>query len=268
MPARKGEKRFRKKLSDLSVEKRRVGPSETELAGDDSSGSHDDGAPQSPSSVPDNNDTQQAPTAENSQVFGAAVARVLRDGDGFLGGYSLKEQKREERAKRKLEKKRLKRKRAFEVDGGQGYVSESSESEASEDEATKKRRLREKKELQKHILNQAHGREVATSLRPDYEKSLRRVATKGVVRLFNAVAAAQKSKEEVVEQPNAKRDSGQLAEALPKTKEQKKSTQEEVTRSKFLEMLRKGGESKTVLEADAKKLRESAPPVKKARHKK
>ena len=237
MPARKGEKRYRKTLSDL--EKRRVGPGEEEEEAHTGAAAQEDA--HSVSSVDEAPVPVQTAAPDDSQVFGAAVARVLRDGEGFLGGYSLKEQKHEERVKRRLEKKRVKRKRAFEVEGGQGYVSESSESEASEDESTKKRRIREKRDLKKHVLSQAHGREVPSLLRPDYEKSLRRVATKGVVRLFNAVTVAQKSS--APEPTSTSRDTETLGESLPKTKVHTVS-QEEVTRSKFLDMLRKGGESK------------------------
>eukprot|EP00659_Diplonema_papillatum_P005462 gene5462-8318_t len=247
-------KRYRKKASDLGL--RRVGPGGEEEQPEDEeeagappakrqrAGAEDAAKAKEPKGAAGGEDAEARVVEKEANAF-AAVAKVLDEKAeaGFLGGYSLKEQKREEKAQRKLEKKRHKRKRAFEVDGGQGYVSESSESEMSEDEAAKRRKQKDHQTLRQHIFGQAHKRDLP-SQRPDYEKRLRHVATKGVVRLFNAVAAAQKDKPEPEAAAPREAQSGtgeQLSKAAGTG-----PTKEELTRSRFLEMLKKGSESKRV----------------------
>ena len=217
-------KKFRKRISDLK-KTGRVGP-------------YDKAEEEIPTATTIDTSNKKQQPKDRKDVFGSIVSKVLNDGKeaeegGFLGGYSLKDQKAEARAKRRLDKKRVKRKRGFEVEGGVGYVSESSESEASEDEAVKRRKASDRKILRKHILSQSHNREIPSLVAPDYEKRLRRVATNGVVRLFNAVAGAQNKP------------------AAPKSDAKKSETssgppKEAVTRSKFLEMLKKGSDSKHV----------------------
>eukprot|EP01062_Namystynia_karyoxenos_P045585 TRINITY_DN338_c0_g1_i6.p1 TRINITY_DN338_c0_g1~~TRINITY_DN338_c0_g1_i6.p1 ORF type:complete len:1435 (+),score=533.98 TRINITY_DN338_c0_g1_i6:70-4305(+) len=185
-----------------------------------------------------------APQAGGSALFGRIVGRIMQDGaagdaggsaarGGFMADYSLQEQKQAERAKRRLERKKRKRKRAFEVDGAQ-EVSESSGSEQSEDEAAKRRRLADRKQLRRQVLNQCHRKELPHLVQPDYEMRLRRVATKGVVRLFNAVALAQRpAPQPQQEQP---REPGE-----PLQRKATATESQQVTKSKFLEMLKRGG---------------------------
>eukprot|EP00756_Hemistasia_phaeocysticola_P064103 Hpha_TRINITY_DN7535_c0_g1::TRINITY_DN7535_c0_g1_i1::g.18785::m.18785 len=223
------KRRLRKKRSDIK----------RKSAGSSSSG--DESAAGEPSG---------AGTA-GTDMFERVTSRILQGGEGQEGGffaeYSLAEKKAEEKAKRRLERKKLKRKRAFEVEGGAQEASESSASEQSEDEAAKRRRLEDRRILRSHVLNQSHRREVAHLTQPDYEKRLRRVATKGVVRLFNAVTVAQQQAAE-----REKAEEGGTADG-PKPKDPI-PVREEVTKSKFLEMLKRGAHAA----AEAQKAEEHA----------
>eukprot|EP01060_Flectonema_neradi_P000156 TRINITY_DN10111_c0_g1_i1.p2 TRINITY_DN10111_c0_g1~~TRINITY_DN10111_c0_g1_i1.p2 ORF type:complete len:234 (+),score=69.24 TRINITY_DN10111_c0_g1_i1:1299-2000(+) len=227
------KKKFRKRISDLQ-KTGRVGPYDENEDGDDDVPS----TTTTPTKTIDSS-KKEVVEKEKKDIFGSLVSKVLNESKdaegGFLGGYSLKEQKAEARAKRRLEKKRVKRKRAFEVEGGTGYISESSESEASEDEAVKRRKVSDRRMLRKHILSQSHNKEIPSLAAPDYEKRLRRVATNGVVRLFNAVAQAQNqaTSSSTKSDPKKSESSGGPPKAA-------------VTRSKFLEMLKKGSDNKDI----------------------
>jgi hypothetical protein len=66
-----------------------------------------------------------------------------------------------------------------------------------------KEELQGLKILRAAVKNQSHNRPLAHHERQDYEFRLRRVATQGVVRLFNALAASQRAAQQAIEAETA-----------------------------------------------------------------
>eukprot|EP01007_Sphenomonas_quadrangularis_P004001 NODE_915_length_1096_cov_147.040115_g750_i0.p1 GENE.NODE_915_length_1096_cov_147.040115_g750_i0~~NODE_915_length_1096_cov_147.040115_g750_i0.p1 ORF type:complete len:221 (-),score=41.21 NODE_915_length_1096_cov_147.040115_g750_i0:392-1054(-) len=134
-----------------------------------------------------------------------------------------------------LKKKRKKlRKRRSKV----GVVEPQPEPADVKDERTPQE-MADARVIKHFLLSKAHKAELPHLLQPDLEMKLRRVATKGVVRLFNAVAATQL---EIADQAPPPSATGGDSISFTISTEPAKAAP--ASKSKFLEMLRLGVKSK------------------------
>uniref|UniRef100_A0A7S1I7R4 RRP15-like protein n=1 Tax=Eutreptiella gymnastica TaxID=73025 RepID=A0A7S1I7R4_9EUGL len=136
---------------------------------------------------------------------------------------------------------RKKRKRSVEIVAADGQVEQVvGEEEGPEGETPEERRKRinNQRIIKKALKNQAHKALLPHLERPDVHVRLRRIATKGVVQLFNAVASLQKArtKEKEEEEMLKPKKSDKLAKG--------QETDNKAKTSNFLDMLRKGTASK------------------------
>eukprot|EP00668_Euglena_longa_P001019 GGOE01001219.1.p2 GENE.GGOE01001219.1~~GGOE01001219.1.p2 ORF type:complete len:192 (-),score=68.69 GGOE01001219.1:270-818(-) len=133
-------------------------------------------------------------------------------------------------------KKRFKKSKSLEVVGPDGAVQRVIAEEAAPlDPHEARRQASEGKLIRRALQSQAHQRRLPHLTRPDCNATLRRIATKGVVTLFNAVRKvhAMLPKDDVTDN---------VSFWMKKPHEAKRVLQsnEDQVKSNFLEMLRRG----------------------------
>eukprot|EP00667_Euglena_gracilis_P023581 EG_transcript_26705 len=149
-------------------------------------------------------------------------------------------------------KKRFKKSKSLEVvapDGAvQRLIAEADAPAAGEDS---RRKASEGRLIRRALQGQAHQRRLPHLARPDCNATLRRIATKGVVTLFNAVRKvhAMLPKDDV-------KESVSFWTKKPNEAKRVLQSREEEVKSNFLEMLRRG----TAAEAHAEALQKAADP--------
>jgi len=159
---------------------------------------------------------------------------------------------------KKLRKTGVKRGKAIEIVGPDGKRQKIVEDKAAEETPANGQHARgavQRRILRRTIQNQGHKRRLPHLTRPDCNASLRRIATTGVLTLFNAVKrfhemAPKEDIQSEIKALTAKPAKGQSA--APKV--------EEIKKSEFLEMLRRGTAAKAHAKVTAEDTAKDAAP--------